>query len=256
MRILSFWAVALLLFFSAGGVLSEDVIIFTAHQGFNSRIYVMSMEGQILDWHQYDMYRLCDLEVVNGEVHVVDAFAPRSFIVDLETWDLEVIIDDWSLYYFYDIAWDGQYLYVTEWSMNRYLPDGTKDSSTGFDYDVFGSCWDGQSLWTLNEDNTIRCWDIGKWPDIEEITGRSFTAPGDSCKGLWSDGEYFWSAEAIESSSGYIYRFDNEGAIISEWPAPAFIGWAACVYDGYPSNLENTTWAGLKAIAGEGSLQR
>lgn len=227
---------------------ADDVIVFTAHQSWNSRIYVTDMNGQVLDWHQYDMYRLCDLEIVNGEVHVVDAFAPRSFIVDLETWELELVIDDWLLFYFYDLAFDGEYLYVTEWDMNRYLPDGTKDSSTGFDGDVFGSCWDGSYLWTLGDDATLRCWDIGKWPDIEEIPSLAFSPPGDSCRGLWHDGEYFWSAEALESAPGLIYRFDGSGTVISQHMAPAFTGWSACVYQGYPSSLESTTWGTLKSL--------
>lgn len=228
------------------GLMAEEVIVFTCHQTWDSRIYVLSMDGQVLDWHQYDFYRLCDLEVVDGEVHTVDAFAPRSFIVDLETWELEVIIDDWSLYYFYDLAFDGEFLYVTEWDMNRYYPDGTKESTAGFDYDAMGSCFSGGFLWTLNEDDIIRCWDVQQWPDMTEIPSSSFSPPGDSCRGLWHDGEYFWTAEALDSSLGMIYRFDETGAVIEQWLAPAFTGWSACVFDGYPVSLEATTWGGVK----------
>ena len=239
---------ALLLVLPAAGQAPDDqqVIVLTFHQTWNSRIYVMDMDGQILDWHQYDMYRLCDLEVVDGEVHVVDAFAPRSFQVDLQTWELDVVIDDWSLYYFYDLAFDGQYLYVTEWDMNRYLPDGTKDSSADFDYDVHGSCWDGHYLRTLNEDNIIRCWNTSSWPDLQQISPASFSPPGDSCRGLWFDGECFWSAEALGSQAGMIYRFDNTGTVVEQWEAPAFTGWSACLYDGYPSGLSGTTWGAIK----------
>lgn len=225
---------------------SDEVIVFTCHQTWDSRIYVLSMDGQVLDWHQYEFYRLCDLEVVGGEVHVVDAFAPRSFRVDLETWELETVIDDWSLYYFYDLAFDGDYLYVTEWDMNRYFPDGTKESSAGFDFDVYGSCFGSGFLWTLNEDGVIRCWDIKDWPDLEEVEWSAFSPPADSCRGLWYDGEYFWTAQALPSSAGKIYRFDGTGAVIDQWQAPAFTGWSACIYDQYPSDLSTETWAWIK----------
>ncbi|MBD3277980.1 MAG: hypothetical protein GF388_06760 [Candidatus Aegiribacteria sp.] len=206
----------------------------------------MNMDGQVLDWHQYEFYRLCDLEVVDGEVHVVDAFAPRSFVVDLQTWELETIIDDLSLYYFYDLAFDGVYLYVTEWDMNRYLPDGTKDSSAGFDYDSYGSCFAEGFLWTLSEDGLIHCWTVQEWPDLEEVTSAAFSPPADSCRGLWHDGDYFWTAQAFESSAGNIYRFDSEGTVIDQWQAPAFTGWSACVYEGYPSSLSPATWGEIK----------
>lgn len=236
---------------SAGA--EQQVIVFTCHQSFNSRIYVMDTEGQVLDWEQYDNYRFNDLEVVDGEVHVSEAFAPRTYIVDLQTWELDLVIDDWSLFYFYDLAWDGQYLYVTEWDMNRYLPDGTKDSSADFDYDVLGSCWDGQSLWTLNEDGLMRSWDLGDWPDIQLASPTVLSPPGDSCRGLWYDGECFWSAEALDGQTGMIYRFDAGGAVVEEWEAPAFTGWGACLYDGYPSPISRSTWGAIKA-SGETAL--
>jgi len=232
---------------------SDDVIVFSCHQTWDSRIYVLDMCGRVLDWHQYEFYRLCDLELVDGEVHAVDAFAPRSFRVDLQTWELETIIDDWSLYYFYDLAYDGRFLYVTEWDMNRYLPDGIKDSSADFDHDVLGSCFSGGLLWTLNEDGLIRCWNIQDWPEIAEVSSASFSPPGDSCRGLWHDGEYFWSAEALDSGPGMIYRFDGSGTVVDQLAAPAFTGWSACVYYGYPSGLDQNTWASLKALMNQGN---
>jgi len=84
------------------------------------------------------------MEVVNNELYAVDAFAPRLYKVDIETGDLEVIIDDWSLFYFYDVAFDGTYFYVTEWDLNRYDINGVKNGTAPFDEDVFGSAWDGQ----------------------------------------------------------------------------------------------------------------
>ena len=226
---------------------AEDVIVYTCHQTWDSRIYIMTMDGQVLDWFQYDYFRLCDLDVVDGMVSVADAFAPRSYTVDLLTGDLDLVIDDWSLYYFYDLAWDGGYLYVTEWDLNRYLPDGTRDSSTGFDYDTMGACFDGEHYWTVSDDGVIRCWDISAWPLIEQIESLCFQPPSDSCRGLWFDGECFWTAEALESSTGFIYRFTGGGVIVQQWAEPAFTGWSACVATGYPSGLEPRTWAAIKS---------
>ncbi len=238
--------ILLLTLLAAGHSSGDEVIVLTCHQTWDSRIYVMDMQGNVLDWHQYEFYRLCDVEVVGEEVHVVDAFAPRSFRVDLETWELETVIDDWSLYYFYDLAFDGSYLYVTEWDLNRYLPDGTKDSSADFDHDVMGSCCQGARLWTLCDDDTVRCWNTSEWPELTEVESAAFSPPGEACRGLWHDGEHFWSAEALESSCGMIYRFDDSGTVLSQLQAPAFTGWAACTFDGYPSGLTESTWGALK----------
>lgn len=209
----------------------QQVIVSTCHQTLNSRIYVMDTEGQVAD----------------GEVRVSEAFAPRTHIVDPQTRELDPVTDDWSLFYFYDPAWNGQYLYVTEWDMNRYLPDGTKDSSADFDYDVLGSCRGDQSLWTLSEDGLMRSWDLGNWPDIQQASPTVLSPPGDSCRGLWCDGECFWSAEALDGQTGMIYRFDAGGTVVEEWEALAFTGWAARLYDGYPSPTSRSTWGAIKA---------
>ncbi len=232
----------------AGPSTAEDVIVYTCYQNFDSRIYIMGMDGSVYDWYQYDWYRLCDLEIVDGNVHVVDAFAPRSYQLDIQTGELDLIIDDWSLYYFYDIAFDGDYLYVTEWDMNRYLPDGTGDSSTGFNYDALGSTYFDDRLWTLNEDSLIRSWDISLWPSIVEDTLLNFNPPSASCRGLSYDGEYLWSAESLESQLGYIYCFDLNGTVICHISEPAYRGWAACKASGYQSALESSTWGALKSL--------
>ena len=225
---------------------AEDVLVYTCYQGFNSRVYIMSMNGTVLDWFQYNNYRLCDLEVVNGDVHIVDAFAPRSFILDIETGDLELIIDDLSLFYFYDIAFDETYLYTTEWSMNRYLPDGTKDSSAGFSHDVLGSTFMNDKLYTINEDSLLRCWDISLWPAIIECPSAVSVPPSVYCRGLSNHGDNFWTAESKENQTGFIYCFSTSGAVIAQIPEPAFSGWGVCVATGYPSSMKLNTWASIK----------
>ncbi len=142
---------------------------------------------------------------------VVNRFDVYLINLDLETGDLQLIIDDWSLYCFYDIAYDGSFLYVTEWDMNRYLPDGTKDSSTGYNGSIFGSTFCNNRLYTL-----IQCWDISGWPDMVLDEGGSITPPTPYCRGLSFDGDNFWTAERKEDQLGSIICFDSTGAIVTQ----------------------------------------
>jgi hypothetical protein len=207
----------------------EDFIVYTAHQDWPSRIYIMDMNGVVQDYFEYSFYRFVDLEVVNNEVYVAEAFAPRVYKVNLTNGDLQVIIDDWSLLYFYDLAWDGTFFYLDEWDLNRYDINGNKDGTASFDETVFGSAWDGSFYWILDDNNQIRCWDISEWPTLSELPGNAFTPPDTSCRGLWFDGEYFWTAQSLDGMLGNIYKFDYTGAIADQWVEPAFRGWAAGV---------------------------
>ena len=205
--------------------------MFTANQYFTSRIYTLSTNGTVQNYFQYDNYHFCDMAVVNNELYVAEAFAPRVLKVDLQTGDLEVIIDDWSLYYFYDLAFDGTYFYVTEWDLNRYDINGVKDGTASFDDDVFGSAWDGQYLYMLNESNQIKCWDVALWPNLIEVTANNFSPPADSCRGLWFDGTYFWSTQGLDGSLGHIYQFDYSGQVIDQILAPSWVGFGVCKLD-------------------------
>jgi hypothetical protein len=205
---------------------AEDVMVFTANQNFLSRIYLLDKDGGVIHYHQYDFYRWVGMEVVDGQLYVADAFAPRVYMVDPVKGDLEVFIDDWSLYYFYDVAFDGTYFYVDEWDLNRYDINGDYAGTASFDEDVLGCAWDGSFFWTLDDTNLIKCWDLSGWPTVTEISGNNFTPPSPQCRGLFFDGEYFWSAESGDSP-GLIYRFDHSGTVMEQWPEPAFSGWAA-----------------------------
>jgi hypothetical protein len=206
-----------------------DVIVYTANQGWLSRIYVLDMGGATLHYFEYEYYIFSDLEVVDNDVYVTDWVAPRVYKVDIETGDLEVIVDDWNLLYMYDLAWDGNHFYLKEWSLNRYELDGSWDGSTSFSETVRGGAYDGTYYWTLNDEGNIKCWDISAWPTVTQIPDNAFDPPSTACRGLWFDGQYFWSAERIDGALGWIYRFNHEGAVIDQWLEPAFDGYAACM---------------------------
>jgi hypothetical protein len=217
----------LVMFFSALPA-RGDVIVYTAHQSWLSRIYLLRMDGSVITYYEYDFYFLADLEVVNNGVYVAEAFAPRMYKINLSTGDLDLIIDDWSLYYFYDLAFDGFYFYLNEWDLNRYDINGNKSGTVSFDESVNGGAWDGTYYWTLNDQNQIKCWNISDWPTITEMPDNAFSPPTSDCRGLWFDGDYFWTAESIEGSLGNIYRFNYNGEVIDQCIEPAFRGWSAC----------------------------
>ena len=215
---------------------ADDLIVYTAHQDYDSRIYVLEADGSVVDFFHYSFYRFTDVEVVDNQVYVAEAFAPRVYRVDIQTGDLELVIDDWSLYYFYDLAFDGTYFYLDEWDLNRYLANGEKDGTAPFDGTIFGSAWDGEYLWTLDDTATMRAWDVSGWPDVVPAPPGPVAAPSADCRGLWHDGEYFWTAES-KDVLGYIYQFDAGGEIIDQWLQPAFSGWGVGVVQGTPSAI-------------------
>jgi len=210
---------------------AEQIMVYTANQGWFSRIYALRMDGSVITYHEYEYYIFSDMEVVDNEVYVTDWVAPRLYKVDPMTGDLDVIVDDWSLLSMYDVAWDGTHFYIDEWSLNRYDIEGDWQGNTSFDESPRGSAWDGEHYWTLNGDAQMRCWDISAWPSMVEIEENATSAPTQYCRGLWFDGDYFWTAES-KDVLGRIFKFDANGAVQAEWIEPAFSGFAACIIDG------------------------
>ena len=211
---------------------AEDIIVFTANQTWLSRVYLMRMDGTVIKYFEYDFYRFVDLEVVNNELYAAEAFAPRVYKINLETGELDVIIDDWSLFYFYDIGFDGDYLYCTEWDMHQYNLNGTHISSSTFEGTPTGGASHNNYYWTLNDAGLIQCWDFLEWPNKVEVPENNFSPPTPDCRGLWHDGQYFWSAESKEGL-GHIYQFDSIGTVVQQWLEPSFSGWGACVIKDY-----------------------
>jgi hypothetical protein len=234
---LTWMTLAALVVASPVATLADDLIVFTANQEFLSRIYLLDSDGNVIDYHQYDFYRWVGMEVVDGELYVAEAFAPRVYKVDPVTGDLEVFIDDWSLYYFYDVAFDGTYFYVDEWDLNRYDVNGDYAGTASFDENVLGCAWDGDYFWTLDDTNVIKCWDLSGWPTVTPIPANNFTPPSPQCRGLYFKDGYFCSAES-GSSPGQIYQFDHNGNVIEQWSEPAFSGWGAAFIDDPLTGIE------------------
>jgi hypothetical protein len=217
---------------------ASDTIVYSANQSFTSRIYLLSSDGTVLTYYEYENFHFVDLEVVNGEVYAAEAFAPRLDKINLGTGELDVIVDDWSLYYFYGVAFDGTYFYLDEWDLNRYDINGNKMGTASLDEFIGGAAWDGTYYWTLDDENHVKCWDLSNWPTLNQITENNFIPPSPNCRGLWFDGQYFWTAESFEDALGYIYQFDYDGTIINQWLEPAWSGWGICKVEGnYPPSL-------------------
>lgn len=205
----------------------EHLIVFTANQGLLSRIYVLHMDGSVMHYYEFENYRWQDMTVINNEVYVAEALMPGIYKVDIFTGEIELIMHDFWLYYFYGLAWDGTYFYVDEWDLNRYDIAGNKHGTASFSQTVYGATFANGNYWMLGDENMIRCWDISGWPQLNQQAFNNFAPPTENCRGLWFDGEYLWTAESIENQAGKIYRFNFQGEVIEEWQAPAFRGWAA-----------------------------
>lgn len=226
----------------------EDVIVYTATQSWNSRIYILHMDGSVYNYYEYEYYIFSDMEVVDNEVYVTDWVAPRLYRFNPYTGGIEVIVDDWNLFSMYDVAFDGTYFYIDEWNLNRYDINGDWDSTADFDEAVRGGAWDDEYYWTLNTDGEIRCWDISDWETIVEVPSNNFSPPTSDCKGLWFDGEYFWTAESLEDSPGYIYKFDYAGNVLEQWQEPTFSGYSAVVVEDFDTGIQEKSLGEIKAL--------
>ena len=214
-----------------------DTLIQTAHQVFNSRIYLMDGQGNTMNYYDYENYRMVGMTIAGGELYVADAFGPVVLKVDLEDGSLENFILELPHTAYYGLAHDSNYFYVEDFgTLYRYDEQGEQQSSTSFGETIFGMAWDGQYLWTIVEDDDmIRCWDLSGWPELTEVEENAVAKPSGACRGLFYDGAYFWTSESLEAVAGEIYRLDHEGNIVETYDNASNIGW------GVAALLDNTS---------------
>lgn len=212
------------------GTISPDsnIVVYSAHQNLNSRIVLINFDNVVINKFDYSNKNFLDLEVVNNYVYALDTLNPSVYKINIETGNLELIIDDSSLIDPYSLAFDGNYFYIVGSSINRYDIYGNFQGSANFDETVYGAAWDGVFYWILNDNNQIKCYDISNWPTIIEGPLPTITPPNTECRGLFFDGVYFWTAEYNSSAVGSIYQFDYYENIIKQLVEPYVIGWSAC----------------------------
>lgn len=233
------------LFLSMGLTLHSqpaDTLIQTAHQTFNSRIYLMDGQGNTMTYYDYENYRFVDMTIADDEVYVADAFGPVVLKVDLSNGSLEQFIIELPHTAYYGLAHDTTYFYVEDFgTLYRYDEQGEQQSSSSFGETIFGMAWDGQYLWTVIEDDElIRCWDLTDWPELTEVEENAIARPSDACRGLFFDGNYFWTSEALETLPGNSYRFDHDGVIFETVQNASHIGWGiAAILDTTSTGVTN-----------------
>ena len=216
-----------------------DTLIQTAHQTFNSRIYLMDGQGNTLEYFDYENYRLVDMTIADGELYVADAFGPVVLKVDITDGSLEHFIIELPHTAYYGLAFDSTYFYVEDFgTLYRYDEQGEQQSSASFGETIFGMTWDGQYLYTVIEDDEqIRCWDLSDWPELTEVEENAIAKPSDACRGLFFDGQFFWTSEALETVPGNSYRINHDGEIIESFDNASHIGW------GIAAKLDTTATA-------------
>jgi len=216
-----------------------DTLIQTAHQTFNSRIYLMDGQGNTLEYFDYENYRLVDMTIADDELYVADAFGPVVLKVDITDGSLEQFIIELPHTAYYGLAYDSNYFYVEDFgTLYRYDEQGEQQSSASFGETIFGMAWDGQYLYTVIEDDEqIRCWDLSDWPELSEVEQNAIARPSDACRGLFFDGTYFWTSEALETVPGNSYRMNHDGEIIESFDNASHIGW------GIAAKLDTTATA-------------
>lgn len=224
MRILKSILIATMTLFMTAEALAERVIVYNGVDEFDSRVYLIFADGSS-SYFEYPVYRFADIEIVNNEVYLAEAFAPRVYKMNIKTGELKVVVDDWSLFVFYGIFNDGQYFYVREENLRRYTMAGKFESSAKFSEKILGSAWDGRYMWTMNE-NALKSWDISQWPKITETTLASVAAPAENCRGLWHDGHALWTV-CRANAGNQIIQFTTDGKSIEKTEHQGFPGWAA-----------------------------
>src|SRR5690606_7740010 len=100
----------------------------------------------------------------------------------------------------YGLAWDGEALWVAEWSETVYRVDPADGSTLGTitvtGVDVLDVVWDGSHLWATD-------WAAGAFYRVDASGGSvvaTFTAPGAEPYGIAWDGEHLWVSDMADQA--------------------------------------------------------
>ncbi len=132
------------------------------------------------------------------------------------------------------LAWDGQYIYFGQYSaaggqIQKLDPANGNITNvcTGPQEDAYGLTWDGQYLWTTDHPGAYDP-GIAYQFDLTGAVNYQFELPATYMGGIAWDNGLFWTA-AYYDPDGRIYKVDNQGNVLKEFPTPGAQPWDICL---------------------------
>jgi hypothetical protein len=132
------------------------------------------------------------------------------------------------------LAWDGQYIYFGQYGVNgsqvQKLDPPTGAITfvcNGPQEDAYGLSWDGQYLWTTDHPGAYTP-GIAYQFDLTGTVNYQFELPATYMGGIACDNGLFWTA-AYYDPDGHIYKVDNQGNVLKDFPTPGAQPWDICL---------------------------